>query len=130
MVGQAIFRTQRKARRRSLLDSIRGTKELDQDEELEKWTSLVARSILYRVYPEFPVRGGQSGTAVCFMERGGAGEISAKLAGFTSFVQMVSDVQRFDLEGEKFEKRLYEGRVAFYGAFQVPKKLRDEHVIV
>lgn len=53
----------------------------------------------------------------------------AKVAGFSSFVQVASDVQRYDLEGEKLYKRLEEGRVAFYGAFQVPPELRDGYRI-
>jgi len=54
----------------------------------------------------------------------------AKVAGFTSFAQMVSDVQRYDMEGDKLYKRLQEGRVAFYGAFQVPRELREGYRIV
>lgn len=55
---------------------------------------------------------------------------SVKVAGFASFVQMVSDVQKYDLEGDKLYKRLQEGRVAFYGAFQVPQELREGYQIL
>lgn len=55
---------------------------------------------------------------------------SVKVAGFASFVQMVSDFQKYDLEGDKLYKRLQEGRVAFYGAFQVPQELREGYQIL
>lgn len=38
-------------------------------------------------------------------------------------------VQSFDVQGPKLYSRLEQGRVAFYGAFQVPDTLRDEHTI-
>nr|CDP26635.1 Putative protein of unknown function [Podospora anserina S mat+] len=73
---------------------------------------------------------GQSGTPVRVVEDmpDKTGKI-AKVAGFSSFVQVASDVQRYDLEGQKLYKRLEEGRVAFYGAFQVPPELRDGYRI-
>lgn len=85
--------------------------------------------MLFRVHPDFPTRGGQSGTPVCLLDESENAVPSAKLAGFSSFVQMVSDVQRYDMEGDKLDKRLSEGRVAFYGAFEVPRKLREMHTI-
>lgn len=54
----------------------------------------------------------------------------AKVAGFASFVQMSSDVQRYELEGDKLYKRLQEGRVAFYGAFELPPELREGYRII
>jgi hypothetical protein len=54
----------------------------------------------------------------------------AKVAGFIAFAQEVSVVQNFDLDGPRLYSRLEQGRVAFYGAFQVPEKLKNEHVIV
>jgi hypothetical protein len=54
----------------------------------------------------------------------------AKVAGFASFVQMSSDVQRYDLEGDKLYKRLQEGRVAFYGAFKLPPELQEGYRII
>jgi hypothetical protein len=89
---------------------------------------LVARSILYRVRHEGGVRGGQSGTPVCVLD--GSSPRVTKVAGFASFVQMASDVQWYDLEGDKLYKRLQEGRVAFYGAFQVPTELREGYRII
>lgn len=43
---------------------------------------------------------------------------------------MVSEVQRYDLKGNKLYKRLEEGRVAFYGAFQLPKELIEDFKII
>ncbi|KAH7002501.1 hypothetical protein EDB80DRAFT_579151 [Ilyonectria destructans] len=104
----------------------------DPKDDLKTWVRLVAKSILYRVRQDLHVRGGQSGTPVCVLDNGEENSVSptAKVAGFASFVQMVSDVQRYDLEGDKLYKRLEEGRVAFYGAFQVPRELRDEYRII
>ncbi|KAK5662110.1 hypothetical protein OQA88_8015 [Cercophora sp. LCS_1] len=92
----------------------------------------VARSIPHRVRDDAGVRAGQSGTPVCVVDSSDetGGTPVAKVAGFASFVQMVSDVQRFDLEGDKLYKRLQEGRVAFYGAFRLPSELTDEYTIV
>jgi hypothetical protein len=76
------------------------------------------------------MRGGQSGTPVCFLSDESNGQKIARIAGFSSFAQKVSDVQRYDLEGDKLYKRLQEGRVAFYGAFQLPRQLKDEFCII
>ncbi|KAH7127767.1 hypothetical protein B0J13DRAFT_645779 [Dactylonectria estremocensis] len=78
------------------------------------------------------IRGGQSGTPVCLMDNGGNMNAApvAKVAGFASFVQMASDIQRYDMEGDKLYKRLQEGKVAFYGAFQVPDELRAGYRII
>ncbi|KAH7176758.1 hypothetical protein EDB81DRAFT_49846 [Dactylonectria macrodidyma] len=131
MVGQGIFRTQQQAKRRSFF-GMRSSRSTNPQDELRTWTNLVARSILYRVRQDVHIRGGQSGTPVCLMEDGGNANAApvAKVAGFASFVQMASDVQRYDMEGDKLYKRLQEGRVAFYGAFQVPDELRDGYRIV
>jgi len=136
MVGQGIFRIQQQhlpqpSRRHAFFSSSSPTTP-DARSELSTWTSLVARSILYRVredsVPGRPAtRGGQSGTPLCVLDKSTR---IAKVAGFTSFAQMVSDVQRYDMEGDKLYKRLQEGRVAFYGAFQVPRELREGYRIV
>ena len=109
-----------------------GTKKSDPSNSasVETWTSLVSRSVLYRVNSDLRVPGAQSGTAVCIHEEMEDVVASVKVAGFSSFAQAVSDVQRFDMEGKKFYNRLEEGRVAFYGALQAPPKLRHEHAIV
>lgn len=136
MVGQGIFRIQQQSRKRSsFLGSLSGSsssRTQDPRDDPSTWTSLVARSILYRVHPDYPVRGGQSGVPVCVVsdDADGTAPRSVKVAGFASFVQMVSDVQKYDLEGDKLYKRLQEGRVAFYGAFQVPQELREAYQIL
>lgn len=140
MVGQGIFRIQQQSRRRSsFLGSFSAgpssSRTQDPRDDPSTWTSLVARSILYRVHPDYPVRGGQSGVPVCVVDEstGGTASRRTKVAGFASFVQMVSmvsDVQKYDLEGDKLCKRLQEGRVAFYGAFQVPRELREGYQIL
>lgn len=137
MVGQGIFRIQQQSRKRSsflgsLSSGSSSSRAQDPRDDPSTWTSLVARSILYRVHPDYPARGGQSGVPVCVVSEGAdeAAPRSVKVAGFASFVQMVSDVQKYDLEGDKLYKRLQEGRVAFYGAFQVPQELREGYQIL
>ncbi|GAB1312652.1 hypothetical protein MFIFM68171_02862 [Madurella fahalii] len=131
LVGQGIFRVQQQSRRRSLLSGFSSSaRTADARNEASTWTSLVARSILYRVRHDAATRGGQSGTPVCVLGSARDGTPVAKVAGFASFAQMVSDVQRYDLEGDKLYKRLEEGRVAFYGAFQLPKELTEDYIIV
>lgn len=142
-VGQGIFRTQQQARRRLSIFGSRSSggssAAADARDDPGPWTSLVARSILYRLRTDYPMRGGQSGTPICIAkdERGGlddgnsgSGTGVLRVAGFASFVQMASDVQKYDNEGDKLYKRLQEGRVAFYGAFQVPKVVTEEYSIV
>lgn len=137
MVGQGIFRIQQQSRKRSsflgsLSSGSSSSRAEDPRDDPSTWTTLVARSILYRVHPDYPARGGQSGVPVCFVGEStdGTASRSVKVAGFASFVQMVSDVQKYDLEGDKLYKRLQEGRVAFYGAFQVPQELREGYQIL
>lgn len=137
MVGQGIFRIQQQSRKRSsflgsLSSGSSSSRAQDPRDDPSTWTTLVARSILYRVQPDYPARGGQSGVPVCVVSESmdGTTPRSVKVAGFASFVQMVSDVQKYDLEGDKLYKRLQEGRVAFYGAFQVPQELRDGYQIL
>lgn len=136
MVGQGIFRIQQQSRKRSsflgsLSSGSSSSRAQDPRDDPSTWTSLVARSILFRVHSDYPVRGGQSGVPVCIMSENtdGTASRSTKVAGFASFVQMVSDVQKYDL-GDKLYKRLQGGRVAFYGAFQVPEELREGYWIL
>jgi hypothetical protein len=100
------------------------------ESELEIWTSLVSRSILYRVSPDFNVAGGQSGTALYSIGEREDGKNGPGVAGFQSFVQRSGHVQTYEMEGEQLNHRLKRGLVAFYGAFQVPKKIREEHIII
>jgi len=86
--------------------------------------------VLYRVDPDFRTPGAQSGTALCVAEELLDGTAVSTVAGFQAFVQQVSSGQRYHMEGEQLYSMLQEGSVAFYGAFQVPMKLRDEHTIV
>jgi len=130
MVGQGIFRTREKTKPKSRFKLPFNGKKSDSDHELGAWTSLVSRSLLYRVNPALRRPVAQSGTAVCFLEESETETPRIKVAGFSSFVQQVSDAHRFDMDGPKLYSRLQEGRVAFYGAFQAPKKLREEHTIV
>jgi hypothetical protein len=140
MVGQGIFRLQQQSRRRRLFGSSGIPNNGASRDELDGWTSLVARSILFRVRQDgagaprgSTTRSGdacQSGTPVCVIREDGTLPGTIKIAGFASFAQPVSDVQRYELEGDKLYKRLQEGRVAFYGAFQVPTELREGYKIV
>lgn len=138
MVGQGIFKIHQDSHRRSSFRSslsarANSSRAQDPRDDPSTWTSLVARSILYRVHPDYPARGGQSGSPVCVVpetDDENHSPFTAKVAGFASFVQMVSDVQKYDLEGDRLYKRLQEGRVAFYGAFQVPEDLRENYVIL
>lgn len=125
-IGEGIFRLQQP--RKSLFSVLRKNKE--KEEGADVWTSLVARSLLFRVHPSCRPSGAQSGSAVCILEESGDGTKLAKVAGFTSFAQETTAIQSFDIEGPRLHSRLEQGRVAFYGAFQVPAKLRDEHIIL
>lgn len=124
-IGEGIFRLQQP--RKSLFSVLRNEKQ--KEEGADAWTSLVARSLLFRVHPGYRPPGAQSGSAVCILEECGDGTKLAKVAGFTAFAQENTAIQSFDTDGPRLYSRLEQGRVAFYGAFQVPPKLRDEHVI-
>ncbi|KAL2277333.1 hypothetical protein FJTKL_00053 [Diaporthe vaccinii] len=74
MVGQGIFRIQQQSRKRSsflgsLSSGSSSSRAQDPRDDPSTWTSLVARSILYRVHPEYPARGSQSGVPVCVRDR-------------------------------------------------------------
>ncbi|KAK4644060.1 hypothetical protein QC761_301436 [Podospora bellae-mahoneyi] len=126
MVGQGIFRVHQQSRPsrsfRNLLS--RAPADPSDDQPLGK-TWLPDRSSIEFGQPGNTRMFGQSGTPRTCRTRPGI----AKVAGFSSFVQVASDVQRYDLEGKKLYKRLEEGRVAFYGAIQVPPELRDGYRI-
>jgi hypothetical protein len=100
------------------------------ESELETWTALVSRSILYRVAPDFEAAGGQSGVALYSIESREDGVNRPGVLGFQSFVQMSGHVQTYEMEGEQLNHRLKKGLVSFYGAFQAPKKMREEHEIM
>lgn len=73
---------------------------------------------------------GVSGTAVCLMHQGEDGGKSAKIAGFTSFVQDVYNYSRLSMDDDEVKQRLRENKISFYGAFRVPKELRELHQIL
>ena len=102
----------------------------EKEEGAETWTKLVARSLLFRVHPKFRPAGVQSGSAICILEELSDGAEVAKIAGFTSFAQESSAIQNFDIEGDRLYTKMEQGRVAFFGAFQLPSKLTDEHMIM
>jgi hypothetical protein len=124
-VGEGIFRLQQP--RKGLFSALRKSKE--KEDGADVWTSLVARSILFRVHPNCRPPGAQSGTAICILDEDNKETKIAKVVGFTAFAQETTAIQSFDAEGPRLYSRLEQGRVAFYGAFQVPPELRDEHVI-
>lgn len=97
---------------------------------MSTWKDLVSRAVLYRVYPDFDPPNGYSGVALYAEGMREDGTEGPGVVGFQSFVQRSGHVQNFEMEGGALEKRLKLGRVAFYGAFQVPEGLRKEFGIV
>lgn len=86
--------------------------------------------MLYRMHPDFDPPTGYSGVALYadgIREDGTAGP---GIAGFQSFVQRSGHVQNYNMEGPALDRRLQLGRVAFYGAFEVPEELRREYTVV
>ncbi|KAF2181210.1 hypothetical protein K469DRAFT_589662 [Zopfia rhizophila CBS 207.26] len=118
VVGEGIFLNQNA--------SIKPTKEHD----IRMWKDVISRCLLYRVYPDFDPPNGYSGVAIYADGPREDGSVGPGVVGFQSFVQRSGHVQNFEMEGEALEKRLKLGRVAFYGAFQVPEELRKEHIIL
>jgi hypothetical protein len=129
MVGQAVFKviesTEQKTRFRF---SLKG-KKVESETSAEVWTGTVARSVLYRVNSSSMPPGALSGTAVCIREELEDGTSCAKVAGFSSWAQPAAYTS-FDMDGPKLYSRLEDGRVAFFGAFQAPPELRENHRIV
>jgi len=125
IVGQGVLLNIAKTRSRKF--PFGKAKNISQDRE--KWNRLVARSLLYRIAGNVKAPGGKSGTPVCFAEEAPDGNSVARLAGFQSFLQEVSGGLRYEIEGDLLYSRLEYGRVAFFGAFPVPDKIRQEHII-
>ena len=92
----------------------------------EPWKDAVGRSVLYRVTTPFEESGGESGKAICVVGQAG---MPLRVIGFQSFAQDSASIQIYEDEGQKLDKRLHNGQVAFYGAFQVPQELIDGHTI-
>lgn len=129
MVGQGILKVNEHLEKKSRFRFFQHRKS-DANTEIETWTNVVSRSLLYRVDTTSLAPGALSGVAVCVRDILGDSTSRVKVAGFSSWAQPVSDYTRFEMEGPKFYNRLQEGRVAFYGAFQAPPKLREGHRIV
>jgi hypothetical protein len=99
--------------------------------DLSIWNNLVSRAVLYRVNPDFSPSTGHSGVALYAEGLREDGTQGPGIVGFQSFVQMSNHPQKFNMpEGPHLERRLKEGRVAFYGSFQVPHDLRKEYTIM
>lgn len=95
------------------------------------WSELIARAVLYRVSPDFDPPTGYSGIALYADGTREDGTYGPGIVGFQSFVQRSGHTQNFNIpEGPAMEERLRRGRIAFYGAFQVPDKLRTEYDIL
>ena len=117
VVGEGIFLNQNSAKP-------------TRDHDISTWKDLVSRAVLYRVYPDFDPPTGYSGIALHAEGTREDGTEGPGIMGFQSFVQRSGVVQSFEMEGVALEKRLKLGRVAFYGAFEVPEKLKKEYRIV
>lgn len=105
-----------------------GSKAL-RDLDKSKWTNLVSRAVLYRVSPDFDPPTGYSGIALYADGTRQDGTQGPGIVGFQSFVQRSGQVQNYKMEGRALEERLSTGRVAFYGAFEVPDELRKTYII-
>ncbi len=120
VVGEGIFLNQKAA--------AGGSKNL-REHNMSTWKGLVSRALLYRVYPDFDPPNGHSGTALYADGVREDGTQGPGIVGFQSFVQRSGHVQNFDMEGPALEQRLQLGRVAFYGAFEVPAELKRYDIV-
>lgn len=121
VVGEGIFLNQTAAA---------GNSKSLRDHDMSTWKTLVSRAVLYRVYPDFDPPNGYSGVALFadgIREDGTPGQ---GIVGSQSFVQRSVHVQDYGMESPALDKRLQLGRVAFYGAFEVPEELRRDYTIV
>lgn len=121
VVGEGIFLNQ---------TGTAGSSKSLKDHDISTWRSLVSRTLLYRVYPDFDPPNGYSGVALYAEGAREDGTAGPGIVGFQSFVQRSGHVQSFNMEGPALDKRLQLGRVAFYGAFEVPDELKREYTIV
>lgn len=99
------------------------------DHDASTWKDFVSRALLYRVYPDFDPPNGHSGTALYAEGAREDGTEGPGIVGFQSFVQRSGHVQNFEMEGPALERRLQLGRVAFYGAFEVPSELKQYDIV-
>jgi hypothetical protein len=121
VVGEGIFLNQ---------TSAAGSSKSLKDHDMSTWKSLVSRALLYRVYPDFDPPNGYSGVALYADGIREDGTSGPGIVGFQSFVQRSGHVQSFNMEGPALDRRLQLGRVAFYGAFEIPEKLKTDYTIV
>lgn len=129
MVGQAVFKLIEPNKQKTALTSYLKGRMRDSETSAKDWTGAVARSVLYRVNSSSMPPGALSGTAVCIREELEDGKECAKVAGFSSWAQPAA-YTRYDIEERKLYSRLEDGRVAFFGAFQAPLELRENHRII
>ena len=120
VIGEGIFLNQKAA--------AGGSKNLT-EHDAATWKDLVSRALLYRVHPDFDQPKGYSGTALYADGVREDGTVGRGIIGFQSFVQRSGHVQNFDMEGHALERRLQLGRVAFYGAFEVPAELKTYDIV-
>jgi hypothetical protein len=121
VVGEGIFLNQTAAA---------GNSRSLRDHDMSTWKNLVSRALLYRVYPDFDPPNGYSGIALYADGVRCDGSEGPGVVGFQSFVQRSGHVQSFNMDGPALERRLQLGRVAFYGAFEVPEELKRHYDIV
>jgi hypothetical protein len=121
VVGEGIFLNQ---------TATTGNSKSLKDHDMSTWKNLVSRALLYRMYPDFDPPNGYSGVALYADGTREDGTTGPGIVGFQSFVQRSGHVQNYSMEGPALEKRLQLGRVAFYGAFEVPAGLKREYSIV
>jgi hypothetical protein len=121
VVGEGIFLNQA---------TTAGSSKSLKDHDMSTWKDLVSRALLYRVHPDFDPPNGHSGVALYAEGSREDGTVGPGIVGFQSFVQRSGHVQNYRMEGPHLEKRLQTGRVAFYGAFEVPEELKREYTIV
>jgi hypothetical protein len=121
VVGEGIFLNQTAAA---------GNSRSLKDHDMSTWKNLVSRALLYRVYPDFDPPNGYSGIALYADGVRCDGSEGPGVVGFQSFVQRSGHVQSFNMDGPALERRLQLGRVAFYGAFEVPEELKRQYDIV
>jgi hypothetical protein len=121
IVGEGIFLNQTAAA---------GTGPL-KDHDLCTWTKMVSPAVLYRINPDFDPPNGYSGIALYADGLREDGTHGPGVVGLQSFVQRTEFVRSFNVpEGQPMEQRLRNGRIAFYGAFQIPDDLRSNYTIV
>ena len=102
----------------------------NRDDNFSNWNEVVSRAVLYRVDRDFDPPTGYSGIALYAEGTREDGTNGPGVVGFQSFVQRSDHVQSYEMEGDALEKRLKLGRVAFYGAFQIPDELKTDYQIV